>query len=43
MNSGNSNLPDHLLKTPVAFLVYNRPELTRQVLEQIRQVRPPIL
>ncbi|NDV62446.1 glycosyltransferase family 2 protein [Puniceicoccales bacterium CK1056] len=43
MNSGNSNLPDRPSKTPVAFLVYNRPELTRRVFEKIRQARPPIL
>lgn len=31
------------LKTPVIFMVFNRPELTREVFEQIRRFRPPKL
>ena len=31
------------LQTPVAFLVFNRPETTSRVFEEIRRVRPPIL
>ena len=28
------------LKTPIAFCIFNRPELTREVFEAIRQARP---
>ena len=31
------------LSTPVAFFVFNRPELTRRVFARIAQARPPIL
>jgi hypothetical protein len=31
------------LKSPVLFLVFNRPELTYRVFEEIRKVRPPTL
>lgn len=31
------------LKTPVAFLVFNRPETTKIVFEAIRQAKPPVL
>ena len=31
------------MNTPVIFLVFNRPDLTRQVFERIRQARPPRL
>ena len=31
------------MKTAVAFLVFNRPELTGRVLEAIRKARPPKL
>jgi len=31
------------LKTAVAFFVFNRPDVTRQVFERIRSARPPIL
>ncbi len=31
------------MKTPVVFLVFNRPEPTRRVFERIRQARPPQL
>lgn len=29
-----------MLETPVLFLVFNRPETTRQVFEAIRQAKP---
>jgi hypothetical protein len=32
-----------LLKTPVLFLIFNRPDTTLQVFEQIRQAKPPRL
>ncbi len=32
-----------LVKTPVAFLIYNRPELTRRVFNEIRNAQPPVL
>ena len=32
-----------LFNTPVLFLVFNRPDVTRQVFETIRQVKPPRL
>jgi hypothetical protein len=31
------------LKTPVAFVVFNRPETARRVFEEIRKARPPVL
>jgi hypothetical protein len=31
------------IKTPVVFLIFNRPELTAKVFEVIRQAQPPIL
>lgn len=31
------------MNTPVVFLVFNRPDLTRRVFERIRQARPPKL
>jgi hypothetical protein len=31
------------IKTPVSFLVFNRPETTSRVFEEIRRVRPPKL
>ena len=31
------------LNTPVAFLIFNRPDTTTQVFEAIRQAKPPIL
>ena len=34
---------DSLLHTPVAFLIFNRPETTAQVFEAIRAARPPKL
>jgi hypothetical protein len=34
---------DFQLKTPVAFLVFNRPESTIKVFEEIRRARPPRL
>jgi hypothetical protein len=36
-------MSDFKLKTPVAFLIFNRPELTKQVFARIRQVQPPKL
>ncbi len=33
-------MPDWQLKTPVAFLIFNRPDTTAQVFEAIRQARP---
>jgi hypothetical protein len=31
------------LKTPVAFFIFNRPETTKRVFEEIRRSRPPML
>ncbi len=32
-----------MMKTPVAFLIFNRPDTTERVFETIRQAKPPIL
>ena len=32
-----------MIKTPVAFVVFNRPETTALVFEEIRRVKPPLL
>ena len=32
-----------MIKTPVVFIVFNRPEVARQVFERIRQAQPPKL
>ena len=34
---------DFQLKTPVAFLIFNRPDTTARVFEAIRQAKPPKL
>jgi hypothetical protein len=31
------------MKTPVAFIIFNRPETTKKVFEAIRQAKPPKL
>jgi hypothetical protein len=36
-------MSDWQLKTPVAFLIFNRPETTRRVFEEIARARPPRL
>ncbi len=36
-------VPQHPLKTPVLFLVFNRPDTTKQVFEEIRKAKPPRL
>jgi hypothetical protein len=36
-------MDDWQLQTPVAFLIFNRPETTEKVFETIRQAKPPIL
>jgi hypothetical protein len=36
-------MSDWQLRTPVAFLVFNRPETTRQVFAEIARARPPAL
>lgn len=36
-------IPPHPLKTAVLFLVFNRPETTKQVFEAIRKAKPPRL
>lgn len=33
-------MPEFSLTTPVAFLIFNRPDTTRQVFEEIRRARP---
>jgi hypothetical protein len=33
-------MPEHQLKTPVAFIIFNRPDTTAQVFEAIRRARP---
>lgn len=30
-------------KTPVCFIIFNRPDTTEKVFEAIRQVKPPML
>lgn len=35
--------PIHILNTPILFLVFNRPETTRQVFKKIKEARPSIL
>lgn len=39
----NSFTPPHPLKTAVLFLIFNRPDTTKQVFEAIRQAKPPRL
>lgn len=41
--SSNSFTPPHPLKTAVLFLIFNRPDTTKQVFEAIRQAKPPRL
>src|SRR5689334_5993832 len=36
-------MPDGQTQTPVAFLVFNRPDVTARVFEAIRRARPPVL
>ncbi len=36
-------MAEHRLNTPVAFLIFNRPDTTAMVFEAIRQARPPQL
>ncbi|MGV0107953.1 hypothetical protein NSTCB13_06859 [Nostoc sp. DSM 114160] len=31
------------MQTPVAFIIFNRPDRTAKVFEAIRQARPPML
>jgi hypothetical protein len=33
-------MPDWQLATPVAFIIFNRPDLTKQVFDRIREARP---
>lgn len=39
----NTFIPPHPLKTAVLFLVFNRPDTTKQVFETIRNAKPPRL
>lgn len=41
--SSNTFIPPHPLKTAVLFLVFNRPDTTKQVFEAIRKAKPPRL
>lgn len=34
---------DYQVKSPVIFLIFNRPDTTRRVFEEIRKVKPPVL
>ncbi len=34
---------DYQVKTSVAFIIFNRPNLTQRVFEEIRKARPPLL
>lgn len=34
---------DYQLRTPVAFIIFNRPNLAQRVFEEIRKVHPPLL
>lgn len=36
-------MPDWQLKIPVAFIIFNRPDTTEKVFEEIRRARPPKL
>lgn len=36
-------MADFQLTTPVAFLIFNRPDTTARVFEAIRQAKPPKL
>lgn len=36
-------IPPHPLNTPVLFLIFNRPDVTKKVFEAIRQAKPPRL
>jgi len=38
--SSNTFTPPHPLKTAVLFLVFNRPDITKQVFEAIRKAKP---
>ena len=37
------SMPTWQLKTPVAFIIFNRPDTTQQVFAEIAKARPPIL
>jgi len=39
--SSNTFIPPHPLKTAVLFMVFNRPDTTKQVFATIRQAKPP--
>ena len=41
--SSNTFTQPHPLKTAVLFLVFNRPDTTKQVFEAIRKAKPPRL
>ena len=41
--SSNTFTPPHPLKTAVLFLVFNRPDTTKQVFEAICKAKPPML
>ena len=41
--SSNSFTPLHPLRTAVLFMVFNRPDTTKQVFETIRKAKPPRL
>jgi hypothetical protein len=41
--SSNTFIPPHPLKTAVLFLVFNRPDTTKQVFEAIHKAKPPRL
>lgn len=43
MTQNHEFTPPHPLNTAVLFLVFNRPDTTRQVFEAIRQAKPPRL
>lgn len=36
-------MPEFKLKTPVAFIIFNRPDITHRVFEEIRRAKPPRL
>ncbi len=38
--SSNTFIPPHSLKTVVLFMVFNRPDTTKQVFEAIRKAKP---
>ena len=43
MNEMGEFIPPHSLSTPVLFLIFNRPDTTQRVFDEIRKAQPPQL